>query len=178
MPKVSASWNASLPISLVDTWPVIATIGNRIHHGVDQAGDQVGGAGSGSGAADAYAAGGARIAFGGESGILLVPHQNVPDRMVVQGVVERQRDAARIAEEAVHVLANQAFQQDLRAGHQFRFCGSARSMRGTRRHFASSIFLKHRTSNEKGHRLGLSPPPMAFRNLFSEALQAGPGTAT
>ena len=27
MPNVSASWNASLPISLVDTWPVIATIG-------------------------------------------------------------------------------------------------------------------------------------------------------
>jgi hypothetical protein len=24
----------------------------------------------------------------------------------------------------------------------------------------------------------VSPPPMAFRNLFSEALQAGPGTAT
>ena len=27
MPNVSASWNASLPISLVDTWPVMATIG-------------------------------------------------------------------------------------------------------------------------------------------------------
>ena len=27
MPNVSASWNASLPISLVVTWPVMATIG-------------------------------------------------------------------------------------------------------------------------------------------------------
>src|SRR5579872_3441354 len=30
----------------------------------------------------------------------------------------------------------------------------------------------------KGHRLGLFSPPMAFRNLISEARQAGPGTAT
>ena len=27
IPNVSASWNASLPISLVETWPVIATTG-------------------------------------------------------------------------------------------------------------------------------------------------------
>ena len=27
MPKVSASWNASLPMSLLETWPVRATIG-------------------------------------------------------------------------------------------------------------------------------------------------------
>ena len=27
MPNVSASWNASLPISLVGTWPVMATMG-------------------------------------------------------------------------------------------------------------------------------------------------------
>ena len=27
MPKVSASWKASLPMSLVETWPVMATIG-------------------------------------------------------------------------------------------------------------------------------------------------------
>jgi len=43
--KVSASWKASLPMSLEWTWPVMATRGNGVHHGVDEAGDQIGGAG-------------------------------------------------------------------------------------------------------------------------------------
>ena len=29
MPKMSTSWNASVPISAVGTWPVIATIGTE-----------------------------------------------------------------------------------------------------------------------------------------------------
>ena len=27
MPRMSASWKASVPIALLDTWPVIATMG-------------------------------------------------------------------------------------------------------------------------------------------------------
>ena len=95
MPNVSASWNASLPISLVETCPVMRDDRDRIHHGVHQAGDQVGGAGTGGGAADADFAGGARIAFGREAGVLFVPHQDVADVVIVERVVERQRDAAR-----------------------------------------------------------------------------------
>src|SRR5690348_3853234 len=53
--------------------------GDGIHHGIDQAGDQVGGAGSGGSAADADASGGAGIAFGGEGGVLFVTHQDMAD---------------------------------------------------------------------------------------------------
>ena len=67
MPNVSASWKASLPISLVETWPVMATIGIESIMRVDQAGDQVGRAGPGGRAADADLAGRPRIAFGGEA---------------------------------------------------------------------------------------------------------------
>ena len=59
-----------------------------IHHGVHQAGDQVGGAGAGGGAADADLAGGAGVPFGGEDGVLLVPHQDVADGVVVHRVVK------------------------------------------------------------------------------------------
>ena len=102
--------------------------GDGIHHGVDQAGDQVGGAGAGSGAADADLAGGARIAFGGEAGVLFVAHEDVADVAVVEGVVKRQGDAAGIAEEAVDAFARQAFEQDFRAVHQFAGFGLHNSM--------------------------------------------------
>ena len=53
---------------------------NRIHHGVDQAGHQVGRARTGGRAAHAHLAGGARVSFRREAGVLLMPHQNVLDR--------------------------------------------------------------------------------------------------
>ena len=89
-----------------------------IHHGVDQAGGEVGGAGAGGGAADADFAGGARVAFGGEGGIFLMPHEDVADLVIVEDVVEGQRDAAGIAEHAIDALAGQAFGQHFRAAHQ------------------------------------------------------------
>ena len=72
---------------------------------------EVGGAGAGGGAADADLAGGAGVAFGGEGGILLVADEDVADVVVVEGVVEGERDAAGVAEDAVDALACQAFQQ-------------------------------------------------------------------
>ena len=120
MPKVSASWNASLPISLAGDLPGDGDDRDRIHQGVDQAGDEVGGAGTGGGAADADLAGGARVTFGGEGGVLFVPHQDVADLVIVQRVVEGQRDAAGIAEDAIDAFADQAFQQHSRAAHQGR----------------------------------------------------------
>ena len=90
-----------------------------IHHGVDQAGDEVGGAGAGGGAADADLAGGARVAFGGEAGVLFVAHEDVADVVVVEGVVEREGDAAGIAEEAIDAFAGEAFEQHFGAAHEF-----------------------------------------------------------
>src|SRR5579883_326687 len=40
------------------------------------------------------------------------------------------------------------------------------------------LTLENLANKAKGHRLGSFTPPMAFRNLISEARQAGPGTAT
>ena len=41
-----------------------------------------------------------------------MPHQDVPDGVVIHGVVQRQRDAAWIAKDYVHVFVYQAFKQD------------------------------------------------------------------
>jgi len=93
--------------------------GDGIHHGVDEPGDEVGGAGSGGGATDADLPGGAGIAFGGEAGILFVAHKDVLDVAVIEGIVKRQGDAARIAEEAIDAFAREAFEEDFSAIHQF-----------------------------------------------------------
>jgi hypothetical protein len=93
---------------------------NGIHHGVHQAGGQVGGARAGCGAAHAHLAGGARKPLRRERRILFVTHQHMADRMLVQGIVERQGHAARIAEDALDPFAGQALQQHSRAIHQ---CG-------------------------------------------------------
>ena len=39
--------------------------------------------------------------------------------LIVERVVERQRDAARIAEEAIDAFARQTFEKNFGAGHQF-----------------------------------------------------------
>ncbi len=114
---------------------------NGVHHRIHQAGNQIGGAGAGRGATNAHASRGARVAFGRERRVLLVPHQDVADGMVVESIVQRQRHAARIAENAVYVLTNQALQQNLGARHQLRFRHAARSMRRGGRHLSSIIAL-------------------------------------
>src|SRR5579862_4839467 len=126
---------------------------NRIHHGIDQPGDQIGGAGSRSGAAHAYAAGGSRVAFGGKGGVLFVPDQNVANGMVVKGVVERQGDAAGVAEDAVYVLADQAFEENFRSGHQLGLGRHRGAMRWTSRH-SHSWLTKYGLQNER--------PPAGF----------------
>jgi hypothetical protein len=83
--------------------------GDGIHHGVHQAGGQVGGAGARGGAADADFAGGARVAFGGEGGIFLVTDEDVTDLVIVQDVVEGEGDTAGVAEHAIDALPGQAF---------------------------------------------------------------------
>src|SRR5581483_9620335 len=108
-----------------------------------EAGDQVRCAGARGGAADADTAGGSRVAFGGEGGVLLVAHQDVADRMVVESVVERQGDAAGVTEDAVYVFTNQAFEQDLGAGHELGLGRAGRSMHGIGRHHSlQKVLLK------------------------------------
>ena len=89
-----------------------------IHHGVDQSGNQVGGAGAGGGAADADLAGGAGIAFGGEAGVLFVADEDVADVVIVEGVVEGDGDAAGVTEEAVHAFADEAFEEHFGSAHE------------------------------------------------------------
>src|SRR5580704_145673 len=134
--------------------------GDGIHHGVNESGDEVGGARAGRGAADAHLAGGTRVAFGGETGILFVAHEDVADVAVEEGVVEGEGDAARIAEEAVDAFAGEAFEQDFSAVHQLtgfvhnlklliKITGDETSITGA---------TKGKTrKRKKGHQLGFTP---------------------
>ena len=115
--------------------------GNGIHHGIHQARDQVGGAGSGGGATDAHFTSGAGVALGRETCIFFVPHQHVADVVVIHGIVEGQRHAAGVAEKAVHPLPSQTFQQHLRATHQIRHI----------------LCLKNCPYNTKGHQPAFHP---------------------
>src|SRR4029450_3198954 len=72
MPRMSASWKASVPIWAAPTWPVIGTMRARAvggPHGrrgevcVGHRGDQVGRAGAAGGHADADLAGGHGVAL-------------------------------------------------------------------------------------------------------------------
>src|SRR6187399_3018901 len=72
MPTVSHSWNASLPIRCVGTWPVMQTSGIES----------------------------IRASVGGVAGTLLVPHQDVLDLALLENlVIDRKHRAAGIAEQ-------------------------------------------------------------------------------
>jgi hypothetical protein len=90
----------------------------RIHERVDQAGDQIGGARTGCGAAHADPAGCPGISLGGKNGVLLVPHQDVPDMVIVDGVIKRQRDTAGVAENAIHLFVHKALEEHSCSAHQ------------------------------------------------------------
>jgi hypothetical protein len=49
---------------------------------------------------------------------LLVPHKNVADVVIVDGVIEGKGHPSGIAEEAIDAFTNQTFQHDTRAVHQ------------------------------------------------------------
>ena len=88
-----------------------------IHVGRADAGDEVGRAGAGGRQADAGATADAGVGVGGVGGRLLVPDEHVPDLGVLdEGVVERQHDAAGIAEQRLDALGLETLEQDLCAG--------------------------------------------------------------
>ena len=71
--------------------------GNRVHVGGGDAGDQVERAGAGGGDADRRTAGQAGVARGRVGGVLLLPHEDVPDpcagQRIVKGADSRSRKA-------------------------------------------------------------------------------------
>ena len=92
--------------------------GNRIHQRVLQGRDHVGGAGAGGDEHDARLVRRAGVAFRGVARALLVPHQDVPDRvLLVQFVVDRQHRAAGIAEQVGDAVVLQRLDDHLRARH-------------------------------------------------------------
>ncbi len=96
--------------------------GDGIHHGVNEAGDEVHGSGARGGAAYTDLTRSARVALGGESGILFVPDEDVFDGVVIHGVVEGESDAAGITKDHFYAFAGEAFKQDVRAAHESAWC--------------------------------------------------------
>jgi hypothetical protein len=77
------------------------TIGMRVHVGVHQRGDHVGGRRAAGDQGHAGAAGDVGVALGHVAGALLVAHEDVADRRVEQRVVRRQDAAAGQAEDGL-----------------------------------------------------------------------------
>ena len=91
---------------------------DRIEQRVGQAGDRVGGAGTGRDQQNADLAGRAGVALGRVGRALLMAHENVPQLVLIEDrVVDRQHRAARIAEHDVDALILQRLDHHLRAGH-------------------------------------------------------------
>ena len=116
MPVTSASWKASLP-----RFTRLRLAGDhdqrrRVHLRGEQARHGVGRARARGHQHHAGPAGGARVAVGHVGGALLVAHQDQLDRRVDERVEDRDRRAAREAEDVLHALALEAADQDLGAG--------------------------------------------------------------
>ena len=87
---------------------------DRVELGGGDPGDEVRGGGAGGAQADAHPAGGAGVAVGGVGGALLVADEDVAQvGVVAQDVVERQDDAARVAEQDVDALAEDRLHDDV-----------------------------------------------------------------
>jgi hypothetical protein len=90
---------------------------DRVHVRGGDAGHGVGGAGAGRDQHHARLTGGARVAVGRVRGRLLVAHQDVLDVLLaVQGVVDVQHGATRVAEYVPHALIAQETDDDFGAG--------------------------------------------------------------
>ena len=117
MPVMSVSWNASDPISLLPTWPVMQTIGDESSIAVAMPVTMLVAPGPDVAIGDADLAARARVAVGHVRRALLVPDEDVADRVVEHRVVRRQNRAAGIAEDVRHALANQRCPERLRTSH-------------------------------------------------------------
>ncbi len=101
-----------------------------VHERVGEAGDGVGGAGSGGDQDAADLAGRAGIALGGMDGGLLVADEDVAQLVLLEdGVVDRQHSPAGIAEDHLYALLDQRLEHHLRAGHRLGVDGGRRGCR-------------------------------------------------
>ena len=96
---MSVSWNASEPISLLPTCPVMQTMGDESIIAVAMPVTRLVAPGPDVAIGDADAAARARVAVGHVRRALLVAHQHVADGVVEHRVVGRQDGAARVAED-------------------------------------------------------------------------------
>ena len=104
MPEMSASWNASVPISAAADLAGDRHHRDRIHVCIGQRRDQVGGTGTRRRHAHADLAGGVRVSTRGVPGALLVADQHVAQLLRVEKrVVDRQHGTAGDAEDDVDV---------------------------------------------------------------------------
>ena len=94
MPRMSASWNASVPIAAAPDLAGDRDHRDRVHVRVRDRGDQVGRARAGGRHAHADPTGRRGVTLRGVAGALLVADQDVPDLGVHQRVVRRQDRAA------------------------------------------------------------------------------------
>jgi hypothetical protein len=89
---------------------------DRVHVGGRQAGDRVGDTGAGGDKGDADRVRAARIGIGRVDGSLLVAHQDVLEFvLLVDGVVDVENRAARIAEDVLDALFRKTTHYNLRA---------------------------------------------------------------
>ena len=116
MPTVSHSWKASLPIAVVGTWPVMATIGIESMKASISGVTRFVAAGPDVTMRHAGTAGDVGVALGHVAGALLVAHEDVADRRLEQRVVGRQDAAAGQAEHDLHRLLLEALDEGLGAG--------------------------------------------------------------
>ena len=117
MPVMSASWKPSVPIRSVRTWPVMKTVGTRVHHRVGDRGDEVGRAGAAGGERHADLARGLRVALGRVARALLVAALDVADARVVERVVGREVGAAGDAEDVLDALGLEALHDCVDGSH-------------------------------------------------------------
>ena len=116
MPRMSASWKASVPIERLGTCPVIATIGTESMCASASGVTRLVAPGPGGGHADADLAGGLRVPGGRVPGALLVADQDVAHLRVEQRVVGRQDRTARDAEDHLDADGLERADEALRAG--------------------------------------------------------------
>ena len=126
--ETGASWNASVPIAGVGTWPQITTMGIESAMRVAHRRDRIGGAGAGGDHAHADAAAGAGVTRRHEARTLLVGRDDQRHRCIAglvavfvvvaeDRVVGGQDRAAAVAEDRLHALVDEDLHDDLRTGH-------------------------------------------------------------
>ena len=117
---MGVSWKASVPITAVPTWPVMAIKGMLSSLASAMAVTRFVAPGPAGGHADAHLAGATGVALGGEPAPLLVPRQDDPNPVPESGQRLVQRDAgpARVGKNRVHAVVDQRTESRCRAaGH-------------------------------------------------------------